>query len=67
MPAVLQAVAPVEGCELCQDSGWVCEQHPEQPFEHGFAPGRPGTGCPGPGQRCPDMPHPLLNPLLSWP
>lgn len=21
-------------CNICQDSGWVCEEHQDKPFEH---------------------------------
>lgn len=21
-------------CKICKDSGWVCEDHPEEEFEH---------------------------------
>jgi hypothetical protein len=35
------------GCELCRGSkepGWLCEDHPEQPFEHGPSGGA-GRPC----------------------
>lgn len=37
-------------CPHCQGRTWVCEAHPEQPFEHTL---EDGTACPGPGDPCP--------------
>jgi hypothetical protein len=33
-------------CKRCQDIGWVCEGHDDQPWEH--------DGCGGVGMPCPD-------------
>ncbi|MFG3598318.1 hypothetical protein [Bradyrhizobium sp. RDI18] len=35
-------------CLLCEGSGWVCENHPDQPWE-----GEHTCGCGGAGARCP--------------
>lgn len=32
-------------CALCGGVGWVCEKHPDSPFNHGF--------CPWAGDPCP--------------
>jgi hypothetical protein len=37
-------------CSNCDGSGWVCENHPDRPWEHLAAPGE-GCGC-GAGQPC---------------
>ena len=31
-------------CERCQDTGWVCEEHPDKPLNH--------DGCQGAGEPC---------------
>lgn len=36
-------------CEVCKDRGWLCEAHPNEPFEHM----KDGKVCPGPGDPCP--------------
>lgn len=43
-------------CGRCDD-GWVCEQHPEQPWPHPD-PAEADGECAGPGMRCgnPDCP-----------
>ncbi|MEH2589815.1 hypothetical protein [Bradyrhizobium sp. AZCC 1721] len=35
-------------CLLCEGSGWVCENHPDQPWEgeHACGCGRAGAPCP---------------------
>lgn len=33
-------------CPRCNGTYWLCEAHPDKPFEH--------DGCPGPGDPCPD-------------
>ena len=35
-------------CSLCEDTGWVCENHPDQPWEgpHACACGGAGAPCP---------------------
>jgi hypothetical protein len=36
-------------CALCNDAGWVCERHPDQPWEgskRGCTCGAPGAPCP---------------------
>jgi hypothetical protein len=35
-------------CLLCEDSGWVCENHPDQPWEgpHACTCGGAGSPCP---------------------
>ena len=35
-------------CALCEDSGWVCENHPQRPWE-----GEHGCTCGGAGAPCP--------------
>ena len=35
-------------CLLCEDSGWVCENHPDQPFT-----GTHACSCGGAGMPCP--------------
>jgi hypothetical protein len=39
------------------DEGWICEQHPDQPWPHGYTWGDADDGedpgCPGPGIPCP--------------
>jgi hypothetical protein len=35
-------------CSLCQDCGWVCENHPDQPWE-----GKDACTCGGAGAPCP--------------
>jgi hypothetical protein len=42
------------GC-VCVD-GWICEQHPDQPWPHG--------DCPGPGVPCERCQPPVGRPLL---
>lgn len=32
-------------CLRCQDEGWICEAHPDQPW--------PRDDCAGPGELCP--------------
>jgi hypothetical protein len=36
-------------CNLCKDSGWVCESHPHRPWE-----GRHVCGCGAAGAPCPE-------------
>jgi hypothetical protein len=35
-------------CLLCEDNGWVCENHPERAWEgeHAYGCGGAGTPCP---------------------
>ena len=33
-------------CTRCNDTGWVCEEHPDKPMDH--------DGCLGAGEPCPD-------------
>ncbi len=35
-------------CTLCEDSGWVCEAHPQMPWE-----GPDACKCGAPGMPCP--------------
>jgi hypothetical protein len=39
----------VTTCSRCEDSGWVCEDHPERPWD-----GPHACGCGGAGAPCPD-------------
>jgi len=34
-------------CPRCQDTGWICEQHPDKPFGHDrcMGPGDPCSAC----------------------
>lgn len=34
-------------CKLCDDTGWICEQHPTMPMDHD------NGSCAGPGEPCP--------------
>lgn len=35
------------------DEGWICEQHPDQAWPHGYVEGDPSDhGCAGPGRPC---------------
>ena len=38
----------VPTCIVCEDTGWVCENHPDQPWEgpHARACGGAGAPCP---------------------
>jgi hypothetical protein len=36
-------------CKICNDTGWTCEQHPEEPFNHKL---EDGERCGGPGDPC---------------
>lgn len=36
-------------CPLCEDSGWVCEEHPQEPWDGDHA-----CGCGAPGMPCPE-------------
>jgi hypothetical protein len=45
-----EAVAGAEGamtCRLCKDTGWVCERHPERPWD-----GDQACGCSAAGMPC---------------
>src|ERR1700761_8881721 len=33
-------------CSLCDDSGWVCESHPQEPWDGSHACGCGGSGTP---------------------
>jgi hypothetical protein len=35
-------------CALCEDTGWVCENHPDRPWE-----GKRACTCGGAGDPCP--------------
>jgi hypothetical protein len=35
-------------CNQCEDCGWVCENHPDQPWQ-----GTPACPCGAPGAPCP--------------
>lgn len=55
-----QAVPALSGfdpsrCANCEGSGWVCENHPDRPWEGATAPGE-GCGC-GAGAPCPVCQH----------
>ena len=39
----------LQNCARCQDTHWVCEEHPDKPMDH--------DGCGGAG-----MPCPICNP-----
>jgi hypothetical protein len=40
---------PERNCSRCHDSGWMCEEHPEQPWPHG--------DCAGPRRAVLDVQH----------
>jgi hypothetical protein len=48
-------------CALCEDSGWVCENHPKRAWE-----GEHACGCGGAGAPCPacNAPEPGEAPRL---
>jgi hypothetical protein len=48
-------------CPLCEDSGWVCENHPKRAWE-----GEQACGCRGAGAPCPvrTVPEPGEGPRL---
>jgi hypothetical protein len=33
-------------CSVCDDSGWVCETHPDRPWDHAETCGGAGVPCP---------------------
>jgi hypothetical protein len=43
-------------CVLCEDSGWVCENHPKRAWEGEHACGCGGAGMPGPACNVPGDP-----------
>lgn len=47
-------------CPLCNDSGWVCEEHPNHPFEHTIL----WIECRGAGMPCKCNTH---NPPWNYP
>jgi hypothetical protein len=49
----MSALTPeaVAACSNCEGSGWVCEDHPDRPWEGTSAPGE-GCDC-GAGSPCP--------------
>jgi hypothetical protein len=47
-------------CFRCEDTRWVCENHPERPWEGQHACGCGGAGAPCPG--CNKVEPPLLPP-----
>jgi hypothetical protein len=49
MSAVPAKIGLVLSCLLCDDLGWVCENHPDQPWE-----GPHACSCRGVGAPCPE-------------
>lgn len=49
-----QVKAGAKDCPICKGTGWVCEEHPDKPWEH--------DGCGGAGGRC------VCNPegVVDW-
>jgi hypothetical protein len=47
-------------CPTCRGEGWVCEEHPGQPFEHYVA--QTNQLCPGPGMPCSCNPTETMPP-----
>jgi hypothetical protein len=45
-------------CQLCDDTGWVCEVHPDQPWEgpHAYTCGGAGAPCPSCNATSPEEP-----------
>jgi len=43
-------------CSVCEDSGWVCETHPDKPWE-----GEHACRCDGAGMPCPKCNVPEKN------
>jgi hypothetical protein len=37
---------PENICSLCDGGGWVCEEHPDQPWQHACTCGAAGAPCP---------------------
>jgi hypothetical protein len=46
--AVWRGAVRLMKCTLCEDSAWVCERHPERPWD-----GESACGCGAPGAPCP--------------
>jgi hypothetical protein len=46
-------------CLCCEDEGWVCEEHPDQPAfgPHACACGAAGMPCPGCNSKPDDLPR----------
>jgi hypothetical protein len=44
---------PATDCPICRGSGWVCEDHPGEPWEH--------AGCGGAGVACQCNPGGLVQ------
>lgn len=56
-------------CRLCEDTRWVCEQHPDRPWSGmNLTPSACPDGCAGPGVACP-LCHPHGQPSVgeTWP
>ena len=54
-------------CPRCGGREWICEAHPDQPFEHEVD----GKVCPGPGDPCPECndlspAHSIRKKWLAW-
>jgi hypothetical protein len=41
-----QATGKAMNCNYCQDSGWVCEEHPDKPMGHDTCKQQQGMPCP---------------------
>jgi hypothetical protein len=49
-------------CWLCEDCGWVCETHPDKPWE-----GEEACTCGGAGAPCPECNMPKKGEFLRMP
>jgi hypothetical protein len=49
-------------CTCCQDCGWVCEDHPDKPWE-----GEHACACGGAGAPCPTCNAPTEGAMLRMP
>jgi hypothetical protein len=60
--ALLEPAPQPYKCRLCEDTRWVCEQHPDRPWSGmNLTPSACPDGCAGPGVACP-LCHPAAVP-----
>lgn len=63
--ALLAQPAAQYKCRLCEDTRWVCEQHPDRPWSGmNLTPNACPDGCIGPGEPCP-LCHPQAQPAAQ--
>jgi hypothetical protein len=63
MPAAIRLAVR---CTVCDDTGWVCENHPDRPWDGGGSTRSDVCGC-GAGKPCPtcNMPAPGERPRMG--